>query len=163
MTKHRPPLSIDAALARIAGHLAGGWTDIAETTRRAESTVRAWGDPDRPEQIPLDCAVVIDLAYQAAGGLGAPCYEAYTSMLEEAGAERFADQIALGRLASQVIRECGEANAALVAAAQPGATDTDRRRTLREIEEAMAQLQTARQLLTKAPPLDERDYSSPGS
>jgi hypothetical protein len=136
MTKRRPPLSIDAALARIAGQLEGGWETMATATGRKDRTVRNWGDPDTPEQIPLDCAIALDLAYQEAGGEGAPLWEAYTLKLELAEIERFADRHALGRRAVDVIRECGEAGSALVAASLPGATQAEREAALRELVEA---------------------------
>jgi hypothetical protein len=148
MTKHRPPLSVDAALARIAGALQNGWTEMAARTDRSESLVRAWGDPDRRERIPIDDAIVLDLAFQEAGGVGAPIYEAYSVMLDEAGALRFADRIALSQLASKVIRDCGEASASLVTTALPSATANDRRDALREVEEAIVDLTRARHQLT---------------
>ena len=113
MTKRRAPLSLDAALARIAGQLPRAWLDMGDLTARAERTVRNWGDPDTREQIPMDCAIALDLAYQQAGGDGAPIFECYAARLELAGVHRFADRIALGRRAADAIRECGEAGAAL--------------------------------------------------
>ena len=82
MTKRRAPLSIDAALARIAGQLPGGYEAMGELVQRKDRTGRNWGDPDTPEQIPLDCAIVLDLAYEEAGGEGYPLHEAYTAKLE---------------------------------------------------------------------------------
>lgn len=137
MTKQRPPLSIDAALARIAGHLGGGWDEMAQLTARQPRTVRNWGDPDTPEQIPMDCAIVLDIAFQSAGGVGAPICEVYTHKLEMAGLEHWSDRITLGNHAVDVIKEAGEAHAALVLAAQPGSTDLDFRRAEREVEEAL--------------------------
>lgn len=144
MTHHRAPLTIDAALARIAGQLTGGWTEMAEVTERSESLVRAWGNPERREQIPLADAVRLDLAYRRAGGDGAPLYETYGCQLEHAGMFQFANEIALGRLAATAIREGGEAHAALVLAAQPGVDNKHHRATLREVDEAIASLQSAR-------------------
>lgn len=146
MTKHRPPLSIDAALARIAGQLQGGWNEMAFATRRSESTVRNWGNPDREEQVPIECAIALDLKYQEAGGIGAPIYEAYTVLLDLAGADRFAGQHQRGQLAAGLIRECSDAEAALVIASQPGATPGDIRDLLREADEAVAKLHTVRLL-----------------
>ena len=68
MTLHRPPLSIDAGLARIAGQLPDGWAGMAQAVERSESLVRAWGQPGRRERIPLEEAIRLDLAYRAAGG-----------------------------------------------------------------------------------------------
>lgn len=140
MTKLRAPMTIDAALARIAGQIPGSFAEMATITDRACRTVRNWGDPDTPEKIPVDCAIKLDLAYQASGGSGAPIFESYAMQLELAAADRFADSYALAKLAPEVIRECGEANAAIVAAAQPGADNRLRQDALREGEEAMQSL-----------------------
>jgi hypothetical protein len=144
VTLRRAPLTIDAALARIAGQLPAGWSDIAMTVDRSESLVRAWGNPERREQICLADAVKLDIAYRAAGGDGAPLYETYGWQLEDAGMFRFADEIALGRLAATAIREGGEAHAALVLASLPGVDPAHQTQTLREVDEAIASLQSAR-------------------
>ena len=68
--------------------------------------------------------------------------------LELAAANRFADSYALAKLAPEVIRECGEANAAIVAAAQPGADDRLRQDALREGEEAMQSLKKTMLLIS---------------
>ena len=151
MTVRRAPLSIDAALARIAGELPRGWADMAEAAGRCESLVRAWGDPNRREKIPMDCAIALDLAFRAAGGTGAPIFETYAYQLDEAGVYRFADEIALTRLAAQSIRESGEAHAALVDAAQPGATERMRSAARIEVEEAIAVLHRTIPMLSGHP------------
>ena len=130
MTKSRPPLSIDAALGRIAGQLRGGYDDMALECGRATRTVRHWSDPDAEESIPIECAIKLDLAFQAAGGTGAPIFETYALQLELAAADRFADSMELARRIPDIIRECGEANAALVEAADPSATASPRQTAL---------------------------------
>lgn len=152
MTKLRAPLSIDAALARIAGQLPQGWAGIGEATGRAERTARNWGDPDTPEAVPMDLAIRLDLAFQAAGGQGAPIFETYALQLELAAATRFADRFALAKLAAETVRECGEANSALITASQPEANTSDHINALREIEEAIAALNQARAQLDQKPP-----------
>ena len=152
MTKLRAPLSIDAALARIAGQLHGGWNEMAQRTERKSRTVRNWGDPDTPEQVPIDCAIVLDLAYQEAGGLGAPIYEAYSARLDLAEAARFADRHALMGRSVEVIREGGEAHAALVRACQPDATLADRAHALREVTEAFEAIRNTIPLLEPEDP-----------
>lgn len=147
MTKPRAPLSVGAALARIAGYIPGDYAEMGRLLGRSESLVRAWGDPQRRERVAIDDAIVLDLAYRTAGGDGAPIYEAYGAKLSADGTLWFAEEIALGRHAATLIRECGEAEAAVVLAAQPGATRRDRERAMREIEEAMAVLSRARIML----------------
>lgn len=152
MTKARPPLTIDAAISRIAGHLPRGFEGIACITNRAVRTCRNWSDPDTPENIPIDCAIELDLAYQAAGGVGAPIFETYALKLELAATNKFADAITLARRLPDIIRECGEANAALIEAADPSATPVIRRNALRECEEAMNALKAVMPLIQEPQP-----------
>lgn len=152
MTKARAPLSIDAALARIAGHLPNGFPEMAAVAKREVRTVRNWSDPDTPESVPVECAIALDLAYIAAGGTGAPIFEAYAHQLEIAAATHFADQQQLLRHAQAVAKETGEANSAIIGAAQPSATEADRRAALTEIEEAIGVLKSAIPLLSSQPP-----------
>lgn len=154
MTKDRAPLSIDAALARIAGKLPEAYKDMARITGRIDRTVRNWGDPDTREQIPVDCAIALDLAYMAAGGTGAPIFEAYALKLELAEAAKFGDRYQLLHHAQDVARETGEANAAIIGAAHPGATKADRARALTEANEA-------RQALDKVIPLLAAEAEEP--
>jgi hypothetical protein len=156
MTKHRAPLSIDAALARIAGHLDGGWAAMGAAVDRKESLVRAWGDPDRRELMPLDAAIALDVAFQACGGVGAPLFEAYARLLDLACVNRFADRATLGAHLSCVIREAAEAESAMLTAALPDAGPAETSRALREVDEALVALGTARSVL-----LDMRAGATP--
>lgn len=149
MTKHRPPLSIDAGLARIIGQLPGGYAEASALTQRSESLVRKWGDPDCREKISVDDAIVLDLAYQQAGGIGSPIFEAYSVLLDMRKAERFALPIALSRVLPEVMKENSEAEIALANAAQHGANDANYRDTLREADEAIAKWQQVRTLLVQ--------------
>ena len=135
MTKRRAPLSIDAALARIAGQLPGGYEAMGELVQRKDRTVRNWGDPDTPEQIPLDCAIVLDLADEEAGGEGYPLHEAYTAKLELAEAGRFVSRFDLLRRFTDLIKEGGEAHSALARLCLPDATEADRQAAVRELSE----------------------------
>ena len=152
MTKRRAPLTIDAALARIAGQLPGGYGEMADIAGRKERTVRNWGDPDTPEQIPMDCAIKLDLAYQQADGIGAPIFETYACQLEAAGVARFATRIELGHLAARSAAESGEAHAAMIRAALPGASDAEVAAAVREIGEAVELLHHGLSLLEARPP-----------
>lgn len=143
MTKDRAPISIDGALARIAGLLPGGWAEMARITDYNERTVRSWGDVDRDEQINLPAAIKLDLAYLAAGGQEKPLYETYGYQLGLSMRERFADQFDILRLAADVVREVGEAQTALLEASLPDATQVDRREAQREILEAMEVMKRA--------------------
>lgn len=136
MTKRRAPLSVEQALQRIAGQLDGGIEAMADVAQRRPATIRLWMDPDRPEQVSFDAAIQLDLAYQAQGGTGAPLFEAYGARLELAAAARFSNEHQLLDRAHAVIKEGGEAFAAIINAARPGATDADKREAYREAAEA---------------------------
>ena len=138
MTKHRAPLSVEQALQRMAGLLTA--EAMAGLTDRQPRTVRNWMDPDTPEDVPVGCAIRLDLAYQEAGGGGAPLFEAYAHALEQAALTRYASRHSLARLTAEAIREGGEAHAALVEAAQPGSGPNELRRAEKEAGEALEKL-----------------------
>lgn len=152
MTKLRAPLSFEQALARIAGQLDGGFQAMGTLTARSPRLVRAWGDPDRREQIPLDCAITLDLAYVEAGGEGAPLHEAYTHQLEQAALLKWAAGRELARHAAMVMKECGEAGSALVLATQPGACDRVKAQAARELAEALEVIKRTQAILQSQPP-----------
>ncbi len=152
MTKLRAPLTVENALTKIAGLI--GFAAMAESLTTpgrpvAERTVRNWSDPDTPERCPIEAGIRLDVAYQAAGGDGAPIYETYGLLLDAAHAEHFADEAELARRTISAIKEGGEAHAALVAASRPGATALDRRAALREVEQGVAALTSTLPLLTE--------------
>lgn len=149
MTKHRPPLTFDADLARVVGQLPGNWAEAAIICGRATSTVRNWGNPDLADAIPIECARDLDLAFRRAGGIGAPFYEAYTVQLELAAADRFAAPAALMQLLPDVLKENNDAELAILSAARPDADRRELRDTLREIEEALGGYKRVHHLLTE--------------
>lgn len=144
MTKQRAPLTIDAALTRIAAQLPGSWDEMAEITGRRRGTVRSWADPDRREQIPLRDAALLDEAYCAAGGTGAPLHAWYAARLHKCGALTPPSQAARLSQIAAAIRECAEATAAMLEAAQPGAGHQAQAVALRELDEAIAELHRLR-------------------
>ncbi len=135
--KPRPPLSTAQALARIEGQLPGGIEEMARITTRSVSLVRAWGDQDRRENIPLDDAIALDLAYQAAGGDGFPLADSYLFRLELEAAVQFAERFTLLEKTERFTKEVGDALTALLAACQPGAGIAERSRAFRELVEAV--------------------------
>jgi hypothetical protein len=155
MTKPRAPLSIDAALARIAGQMPGGWADMAVIADRHESTVRRWGDQDQPEQITLPASIALDVAYQRAGGEGRPLFETYALQLEVAREEAFANEIELARRVCVLIREGAQAHEALVLCTLPSANQLARDTAVRELEDVVREATNAIALLAggqRAPP-----------
>ena len=137
MTKPREPLSIDAALARIAGQVEGSWSAMAAETGYAERTVRKWGDADTDDEINFRSMLKLDLMFQRGGGEGHPIHAAYSQLLQVAIAERFVDQFELLRRASRIVKETGDAEAALLHCALPDASLNDMRKALKEVLEAL--------------------------
>ena len=135
MTKLRAPISIDTALARIAGQVDGGWDAMAVHVGYQPRTVRAWGDPDRSEQPPLTACVALGILYRQQGGLGDPLLQAHADMVGAADAIAFADSHELRRETIGFLRESNEASIALFEAAEPDADEADRAVALREVME----------------------------
>ncbi len=136
MTKVRPPLSIENALYKVLGAL--GIEAACEATERKAAYLRNLSDPDKREQLTVADAIKLDLAHRQKGYGDAPIYETIGLIMKAADAELFSDSAAIGRVALDVIREGGQAHAALVQASFPGATPRDYDETLRELEESAA-------------------------
>ncbi|MBD8548030.1 hypothetical protein [Sphingomonas sp. CFBP 8760] len=152
MTKLRDPMTIENALDFVIGVLK--IEHAAEVTGRERGYLRSLSDPDSRYRLTIEDALKLDLAYAAAGGDGAPLYETYGLLLGAARAKRFSCEAEIARHTVEVIREGGEAHAALVALSIPGATDADRRNALREIEQANAALTRVVHLLEQPKPPD---------
>lgn len=149
MTKLRPPLHIGQALDRIAGFLPNSWQDMAEICAvESPNTVRAWGDPDKPDrQLSLERAIALDIAYQRAGADGRPLFETYALQVEVAREQAFASEIELARRTCAVIRESGQAHEAMVNATLPSATAADRDKAIRELEDVIREVTSSIALL----------------
>lgn len=148
MTKFRQPLTVEDAIIRIAAKVTGGFEEMARVANRDQRTVRNWSDPDTPESVPVECAIALDLAYIGAGGTGGPIFAAYGHQLKDRSAIQFADQQQLLRHAQAVARETGDANTAILGAAQPDASAADRRAALTEVGQAIDTLKDVIPLLT---------------
>lgn len=135
MTKERPALSFELALTKIAGLIT--WKRVAEITGQAERTVRNWSDPDTSATMTIDAALRLDAEFRAAGGAGAPLFQVYGLRLEAETGEACADSHRLAQLTARAAIEGGEAIAALIAAAQPGASRQILARAELEAEEGI--------------------------
>ncbi len=135
MTKRRPPCSFENALTKIAGII--GWPRAAQIVGQAERTVRNWSDPDTGAGINLDAALALDVAYQAAGGDGTPILQCYVTRLQADTRDALFSSDAIAHAAARTAKEGGEAVAAAIAAARPGATAADFVVAEREIEESI--------------------------
>jgi hypothetical protein len=151
MTKIKAPLSIDAALARIAGQFEDGYKDLARIVDRHESTIRAWGNDDKPDQqISLPIAIALDIAYQKEGGEGRPLFETYALQVEVAREQAFAGEIELMHRVCLLIKEGAEANEAVVLASLPSATPRDRAHAMRQLQDVVREATSTIALLSLA-------------
>ena len=159
MTKLREPLTFEHGLARIAGLI--GWDSVARICRQSERTVRNWSDPDTSASIRIDDALALDIAWQAAGGEGAPMLQVYMRRLELEAAAACGSSAALSEKTSKAAKEAGEAIAALVLAARPGATPADKAIAKREAVQAIDALTSTVPMLDAAGALGGTD-AGPG-
>lgn len=141
MTKTRAPLSIEQALQRITGNLPHGVKQAAEITGRSPSMVRAWGDPERREKIPMDDAILLDIAHVEHGGQGTPLRDCYVHQLELAAVSSFAERFVLLDKTIDLLRESSEAHEALLQACRPGAGPNEQRRALKELADVVEKAQ----------------------
>ena len=140
MTKRRAALTFEHALTQIAAEI--GWDRVAELAGQAERTVRSWSDPDTGPAaggaISLDLALGLDVAYRAAGGAGAPMLQCLATRIELDTADACQDLALLNHKIAKAAREGGQAIAAAITAAQPGAPDSAIAIAEAEIEESIA-------------------------
>lgn len=145
MTKARDPLTFEDAVTKIAAEI--GWDGCAAAVGKTERLVRYWSDPDEDREPSITQALRLDAAYRAkTGGNASPMLTAYAHLL---GLDGFCPETgaALISLAATVARETGEAAAAVMEAALPGATDATRASAIREIDEGIEALTTTRAAL----------------
>lgn len=149
MTKLRPPLSFESALITIKDLV--GWAEMAKLAGQSVRTVEEWADHDVPRHCPLPTALAFDLAYQRAGGAGAPIADMHRQLLDQASAQAIACQREMGQRTCTVIREVAQAEEALVLySIDP--TPTSRATALREVVEGMAALSATLPGLVPEPP-----------
>lgn len=149
MTKYKPPLTEAEALALIIGPYPGGIKALAELVSRDPSTVYRWGDPGLDDSTPLSCAIILDRAHRQAGGIGSPLLEYLAAQLALSQAESIAENLEVHRLAADVNRAAGEANAELAELALPGATDDDWREAEHDVATLYRKLTTLIPLLKR--------------
>jgi len=137
LTLAREPLSFPRAITKIAAVI--DYPDMARVIGRSESLTRKWSHPARKAFPTLAQAVAIDGAYVAAGGDGTPLLEAYAQQLDVAIGREIACQLALSAAVAVAAKEFGEAVAASLAVARPGAPNQGAVfHALNESEEASA-------------------------
>ena len=134
MTQLRAPRTYPDAITRIAGVI--GWDKVKQITGRAERSVRYWSQPNCKTVPQIDQAQALDAAYIAAGGQGAPFFDAFEFQLglqvqrETACTRELLDKIAIAT------KECGDALSAAMAVISTNASPLSAHRALAEAEEA---------------------------
>ncbi|MCZ4341543.1 hypothetical protein O4H52_08020 [Sphingomonadaceae bacterium G21617-S1] len=150
MTKARAPLSIEQAIQRVVGEL--GDDGVEAATGHKPPVIRNMSDPDHPREISLKDAIALDVAFRNAGGVGLPFHQCFSHQLKIEAAATAADARALARQAAIAAKESGDANAALMLAMAPGATEADRAIARREVAESIAAGQDTLALLQEPKP-----------
>jgi hypothetical protein len=137
LTHVREPLSFPRAITKIAAVL--DYPAMARAVGRGERLMRKWSHPTSGAFPTLAQAVLLDQAYVAAGGDGMPLLEAYAQQLDVAIGREIACQLALSAAVAVAAKEFGEAVAASLAVARPGALNQGAVfHALNESEEASA-------------------------
>jgi len=157
LTKRREPLSIDEAMARIAGKVPGGWIALAKHVGKHERTVRKWGDADTDDEITLSAAIALDTLYQKSGGAGRPLLTAHEDLVDAARAVAFADQFEVVRRLSEFVKESSDAKQALLRIALPDSCISDRHLAQRELMEVREVIDGMLLCLTAEPSTHSRD------
>lgn len=144
MTKARAPASFEDAVIRVVDRI--GWSAAAAAVGWGEKVVRNMSDPDLDRLPTLKEAIALDAAFLAAGGGEPPLMAVYQQMLDRSVSPPSGTAELLTATA-KMAQETGEAVAFAVQAAQPGASDFDRQRALRELDEAAEAIAVTRRRL----------------
>lgn len=137
MTKLREPVSMENALYLVLGSIT--IERAAEVTGREPHYLRAAADPDKDQQLTARDLELLDLEAHAQHGRGFPLYEALGRRLDCARADRFVDEAAIARSLIELLRENGEATAAMAAVTLPSNNSIEALTTaLRELEQSDA-------------------------
>jgi len=134
MTQVRDPSTFPHAITRIAAVVT--FPEMASIVGRSENWVRKWSAPRAKSGPTILQALLLDAAYAARGGQGAPFLETYAHLLDvqiTRETDCFTQLLADAATAS---KECGEAIAYTIEAAEPGASEHQILLAQREVEQA---------------------------
>ncbi len=157
MTLPRETMTIENTLMRVLGTLQ--IEHAADVTGRKMHYLYAIANPNKREQLTVLDMIKLDVAHMRTPTGGAPLSETVNIIIGAVRAEIYADAIALAAAAVDVIREGGQAHAALCKVSQPNATDRELRGALRELEES--QLEHAKAIALLAGMIGERERPPP--
>lgn len=137
MTLVREPLTTEQAFDRVIGDLRIERAAAAIGKVGKEHYLRAISNPANEQRLALDDSVALDIAYATEIEPGHyPLFESYRLRLALAEQSAIRDAIELSQHAARCAREGGEATAALIEAATPGASDAVLRRAIAQLEDS---------------------------
>lgn len=149
MTEVRIPNGFAAAMKQIADLI--DWPACAEIAGKTVRNVQYWGQDSCSATPPIATALALDVAFQKAGGQGAPFRDAYVFQFREVMTAQDACRRALAEAIAEVTRESGDALAASIEITQSDASPLS---TLRASAEVGQLLAAANRLARRLVPFD---------
>lgn len=146
MTALRDPNGCAHAVRRIEGQL-GSFEAVAAVVGRSVGCVSDWASDKRTACPSWAQSIALDAAYRAAGGEGAPLYEAYGKQLDLSVKEIAACHAALAEQLAEASREVGEALGAAMRLTVPGFSPNQARIADIELDEAETRFKSLRRLI----------------
>jgi hypothetical protein len=134
MTKPREPMTFSTAIKVIADLI--GIEQVRQITGVSVREARYYTESDKSPIPTIEKCFALDMAFLKAGGGYAPIFESYERQIQAACSEPVACRVELLNHLSTIVRECGDAWAHVLQAAQAGATPAQVYRAMVEIEEA---------------------------
>lgn len=148
MTALRDPNGCGHAIRRIVVQL-GSVETVAAIVGRKVGCVTDWASDTRTACPSWAQAVALDAAYRAAGGEGAPLYEAYGAQLDLRFNDLTACHAALATNLAEASREWGEAIGAATLLAVPGFSPNQALTADIELDQAETRLKRLRRLVKR--------------
>ena len=151
MTALRDPDGCGHAIRRIVVQL-GSVEAVAAIGGRKVGCISDWASDTRTACPSWAQSIALDAAYRAAGGEGAPLYEAYGKQLDLSVEELTACYKTLATDLAEASREWGEAFGAAVRLTQPGFTPNQALSADIELDEVQTRLKRLRRLVKRFRP-----------
>lgn len=136
MTEVRVPHGFAAAMKQVADLI--DWPACAEIAGKTVRNVQYWGQDSSPATPPIATALAFDVAFQKAGGEGAPFRDAYVFQFKEVMTGQDACRRALAEAIAEVARESGDALAASIEITQSNASPLSTLRASAEVGQLLA-------------------------
>lgn len=136
MTEIRTPHGFPAAMKQVANLI--DWPACAAIADKTVRMVQYWGQDSCSATPPIAIALALDVAYQRAGGEGAPFREAYAFQFKESIKALDPCRRALAEAIADVARESGDALAASIEITQSNASPLSTLRASAEVGQLLA-------------------------